>query len=168
MLPHIDNTQKGLYAGLIYLNENNNSFGGTGFYKQTNNMNKIRINSNDKEKFKKCLRKDRLKILGEKREFLSDNRGSFELVKMIPMKKNRAIIYSGNLIHNIYLKNIHDFNSSGRQTLNIFFGGTRRLSCITNIKLLDDTQKKNIWLSDSSDDDINIENIECSAGTYKT
>lgn len=109
--PHLDGN---MIALLVYLNEPNNCYGGTAFYKHIQTG---KIKSNLKDASKILLRGF---YNNKYTNYMSDSNKTWELVKMIPMKKNRAIIYSGLIFHSGYIKNLSDFNEEGRKTLNIF------------------------------------------------
>ena len=111
--PHIDIYAK--KALLVYLNEDDNCHGGTGFYK---NIESNKIKANTIEEGLEILKKEGGKL--KKPEYISDSNNSWELIEMIPMKKNRGILYDSKIFHSAYFKNLSYFNNEGRQTLNIF------------------------------------------------
>lgn len=110
--PHIDGP---LTALLVYLNQKNNCYGGTAFYKhiQTGKIKADREFNADELLFHESNNNKYI-------NYMSDSNKTWELVKMIPMKRNRAIIYSGLIFHSGYIKNLSDFNEEGRKTLNMF------------------------------------------------
>ena len=111
--PHIDiYVEKAL---LVYLNEDDNCHGGTGFYKHIES-NKIKVNII--EEGLEILKKEAQKL--KKPEYISDSNNTWKLIEMIPMKKNRAILYDSKIFHSGYFKDLSYFNNEGRQTLNIF------------------------------------------------
>lgn len=120
--PHIDgstvipNTERYIsrYAIIVYLNEDENSHGGTGFYKhiasgRTSICNKMQ---------EKIMTDERTKI--KKANYPSETNDVWELVELVSMKKNRAVIYKTSTIHTAYIKDLSKFNDEGRHTFNIF------------------------------------------------
>jgi hypothetical protein len=101
---------------LIYLNKEENCYGGTAFYKHIA-TNEIRA-KNTRKGFQ-LLEKEL--AYNNRTAYISDSDEKWELIKMIPMKKNRAILYSGLIFHSAYIKSLPKFNEEGRHTLNIFF-----------------------------------------------
>ena len=102
-------------ALLVFLNEKNNCYGGMGFYKHIP-TGIIKVDS-ELDGFKILLDESQN---NENINYISESNKSWELVKMIPMKRNRAVIYSSLIFHSGYIKNLSDFNEEGRKTLNMF------------------------------------------------
>lgn len=103
-----------IYAIIVYLNEDENSHGGTGFYKHiasgmisVHNEIQDNIFIDESMKVKNPI-------------YFSDTNDVWELVELVSMKKNRAVIYKTNTIHNAYIKDLSKFNDEGRHTLNFF------------------------------------------------
>ena len=115
--PHVDGART--TALLVYLNQKNNCYGGTAFYKHIQ-TGKIKICEKSQ---RGCDCDDILFHEANNNKninYITDSNETWELVKMIPMKRNRAIIYSGLIFHSPYIKNLSDFNEEGRKTLNMF------------------------------------------------
>lgn len=128
--PHID-TRGGerLYSILIYINKDEYCHGGTGFYRHKESG-IIRV-SNEIDELGKNRGADLL--VSEKAKiktpnYITDTNDVWELVKMIPMKQNRAVIYDANIFHSTYIKDVNLFkDDGGRKTINIFFAYNNRV-----------------------------------------
>ena len=115
--PHIDNStyvELKYYAIIVYLNEDENSHGGTGFYKHI----KSGCSELTAEEKLQILKQEWKKL--KKPKYMCDTNDVWELVELVAMKKNRAVIYPTHVFHCPYIKDLCKFNDEGRHTLNLF------------------------------------------------
>lgn len=115
--PHIDNSnspESKIYAIVVYLNEDENSHGGTGFY----NHIKSGCSVLTTEEKVQILREESENI--KKPKYMCDTNDVWELDELVAMKKNRAVIYPSHVFHTPYIKELYKFNDEGRHTFNLF------------------------------------------------
>ena len=105
--PHFDQG----FAASIYLNTNDESEGGTAFYR--NKIHDIHdlidvsalssLDYEDPFKWFQKMMDDEL-FISKKSDVVIDSDDRWELLEVIPMKYNRLVIYNGMRFHNPYIK----------------------------------------------------------------
>ena len=92
--------------------------GGTGFYRNKildiYHMNSRDIIRSSDEEFRKKLQPY------EKKRLVNKSCDKFELLKLIPMKWNRFILYDGDLLHSMYIEDEEFYKKHRRITTNCF------------------------------------------------
>lgn len=106
-MPHADGF--GLEALLVYLDDREDD--GTAFYRHIESG---KINTKDMSSG--SIIQNELQYVKEDDGYISNSNDRWELVYKVEMKKNRALIYNGNIFHSAYIKNFR----KGRETFNCF------------------------------------------------
>lgn len=123
--PHCDNEHEGLYACMIYLNKDDDCYGGTSIFRS-----KI-LNSMMFPKIKGGLNSNTYNEIADKIyhnhepgyniiEGQKYNDKEWELIKHMKMKYNRMVVYDACLFHSMDLDTFENFKDKNRYTLNFW------------------------------------------------
>ena len=112
--PHIDSPVRHSYAAMIFLNKNDDCYGGTGIYKSKvlNNVGPVVDGQ--------LIKPENFNKLYEVTDIIKDSTDKWELVTILKMKHNRMVIYEKSMFHSIYLESF-DLFKKYRYTINIWF-----------------------------------------------
>tara|TARA_B100000497_G_scaffold44713_1_gene51829 strand:+ start:456 stop:1238 length:783 start_codon:yes stop_codon:yes gene_type:complete len=111
--PHWDTVPDGTYnmfVGVCYLSKKNH--GGTGIYKNRE-LNFFSTNQINLE-----LLNEKKIFPYEKKRVINKSCDKFELLKLLPMKFNRLVLYDGDLLHSMYIEDPEFFKHIDRITTN--------------------------------------------------
>ncbi len=123
--PHTDNEHEGLYACMIFLNKDDDCYGGTSIFK-SKILNSMKFPIAEKGLTYEDYWKMADKIYHDKPpgyniiEGQKYNDNQWELVKHMKMKYNRMVIYDACLFHSMDLDSFKHFKDGNRYTLNFW------------------------------------------------
>lgn len=118
-MPHYDSLLSEDMAAVHYLNDN--LLGGTNFYRYRK-TDKIEFSTSDEQLIRQMVADHQ--DSQETNNYINHSTSVFEKIATVPAKKNRMILYSGNILHSAAITNDVNFekhDDNNRTSVNCFF-----------------------------------------------